>query len=83
MIRLLIPLVSLLRDENADVRIHAAMAIFKIGNTSAVKRLRSALNDVDWRVRLAVDTAHCHYDAVSCRIQKGIMTNYPSIFLHS
>jgi HEAT repeat protein len=44
-------LITALEDNNVQVRIFSAGALGKIGNTSAVKPLKKALNDKDHKVR--------------------------------
>ena len=47
------PLISILKDENSDVRKTAAEAFGEIGDPQAVEPLIDALEDKDWGVRLA------------------------------
>jgi hypothetical protein len=51
------PLLSALKDDDWRVRVGAARALGRIGDSRAVKPLLSALKDDDWHVRVAAATA--------------------------
>jgi uncharacterized protein YneF (UPF0154 family) len=53
------PLIALLMDEDADVRVHAATALGWVGGRDAVQPLLVALNDADTQVRRYAARAMC------------------------
>jgi hypothetical protein len=53
------PLIALLMDEDADVRVHAATALGWVGGKDAVQPLLVALNDPDTQVRRYAARAMC------------------------
>jgi hypothetical protein len=55
--RAVAPLIDLLKDEDALVRLSAVEALGKLGDRDSVEPLIDSISDNDWRVRMALVSA--------------------------